>query len=130
MDGASSACAAAVQSEDAVYDSGASSFLAGDVTFQSCVKKLEELGFPIDHIRVFKCHKRFRYGKNETGECSFAAVVPVFFGKKFGEILTYLIPGKTPFVFARPVAEELGLIIDHKQGLGKWHGDEEWFKLR
>jgi hypothetical protein len=60
----------------------------------------------------------------------FAAIVPVFFGKKFGEILTYLIPGKTPFLFARPVAEELGLIIDHRQGLGKWHGDNEWFKLR
>eukprot|EP00959_Pyramimonas_sp_CCMP1952_P457251 9474585-Pyramimonas_sp.AAC.1 len=60
-------------------------------------------------MKFFPCSKKFRYGNDSTGEATARAVVPSFPGGKFVEILTYVIPGNTPFLFARPVMEELGM---------------------
>eukprot|EP00959_Pyramimonas_sp_CCMP1952_P104575 2185855-Pyramimonas_sp.AAC.1 len=60
-------------------------------------------------MKIFPCNKSFRCGNDATGDATACVMVPSFPGGKFVEILTYVIPGRTPFLFARPVMEELGM---------------------
>ena len=76
---------------------------------------LVDKGFPVSDMKFFPCSKIFRYGNDSTGESTARAVVPSFPGGRFVEILTHVIPGHTPFLIARPITEELGLVTDYKK---------------
>ncbi len=126
MDSSLHASSAVVPPHAADYRIDARDCITGDGAFREYMGKLNALGFPVDRVRVFKCHTPFTCRNYATAECWFAAVVPVFLGPKFVEALAYVFPGSHPFLLSHPVVEASGLILGSQQGLGKAPPDDAW----
>ncbi len=96
----------------AVLDNGATSFVVGNVTLGKNPEQLRQRDFDTETVKVFSCTKTFRFGNDRTGSALGCAIVLMFFGGKYVQILVYILEGATPFLFARPMMEELKLCID------------------
>ena len=55
-------------------------------------------------------------------------ILPIRFGKRVGEILVYVVEGSTPFLFARPVIEQMELMVDLGEKLLRWKNGP-WFPV-
>ena len=55
-------------------------------------------------------------------------MLPVAFGGRRGEIMVFLIKGRTPFLFPRPLMEELKLTVDFGNKRMKWDTGP-WFPV-
>ena len=111
-----------------MLDNGATSFVVGSQTLEKYLQQLKENNFDIETVKIFERAKAFRFGNDLTGRALGCAIVPMFFEGKYGQILVYILEGSTPFLFARPLMEELKLRIDFGKGRARWD-EEAWFDV-
>ena len=112
----------------AVLDGGATSFLVGRNTLKNYVNKLQDNGYDVQKIKFHSCEKVFRFGNDKTELSELCAILPVSFGRRVGEILVYVVDGSTPFLFARPVMEQMELTVDFGEKRLRWKGGP-WFPV-
>ena len=111
-----------------MLDNGATSFVVGNQTLQKYLEQLKQRNFDTETVKIFSCTKTFRFGNDRTGSALGCAIVPMFFGGKYVQILVYILEGATPFLFARPLMEELKLCIDFGKCRARWD-EEPWFTV-
>ena len=112
----------------AVLDNGATSFVVGNVTLERYLEQLKQRDFDTETVKIFSCTKTFRFGNDRTGSALGCATVPMFFGGKYVQILVYILEGATPFLFARPLMEELKFCIDFGKCRARWD-EAPWFTV-
>ena len=93
------------ESSMAVLDGGATSLMAGYDTIYRYLDKLRSRGYNLKSILTFSCQKTFRFGNDAVSTATTAIMLPMFFGKQFGEMLVYIVPGGAPILIARPIME-------------------------
>ena len=89
----------------AVLDGGATSLMAGYDTICRYLDKLRTRGYNMKSILTFSCQKTFRFGNDAVSTATTAIMLPMFFGKQFGEMLVYIVSGGAPILIARPNME-------------------------
>ena len=109
----------------AMMDCGAGSVLTSEEKLKSYLKHLENIGFKVSNIPVFRCKKGFRFGNGNKNITSVCLLVPTFIQGKRRDILMYVIPGSAPFLFGRPILEALDITISYSTGKIKW-GKKKW----
>jgi hypothetical protein len=117
-----------METTEAVLDNGATSFVVGSRTLEKYLGQLQARGYDAETVKIFSCTKAFRFGNDKTGAALGCALVPMFFGGKYVEIMVYILEGATPFLFARPLMEELKLCIDFGKQRARWN-EEAWFPV-
>ena len=103
----------AVYAGDAVLDGGAESSLGGRSTVNSYLNTIHSMGFDIHQVKFHKCSKNFRFGNDAVLKSHECVMLPVAFGGQRGYMLVYIIETNTPFLFPRPLMEQLKLIVDY-----------------
>ena len=109
----------------AMMDCGAGSVLTSEEQLKKYLKVLMASGFEVGKIPVFRCKKGFRFGNGEKNITSVCLLVPTFMEGHRRDILMYVIPGKAPFLFGRPILEALDISIGYANGKIKW-GKKAW----
>ena len=109
----------------AMIDPGASALLMGFGPFVRYVEHLAQLGFPTETILLNTCDRTFHFGGDHSSPCRWLAKLPVFIGGQFGLVQGYLLPGETPMLLGRPIAQALKIKLDLedlriKVGDGSW----------
>ena len=95
----------------AMMDCGAGSVLTSEEHLKIYLQFLEESGFNVSDILVFRCKKGFRFGKGEKNITSVCVLVPTFMKALRRDILMYVILGSAPFLFGRPLMDALEITI-------------------
>ena len=98
-----------------MLDPGASAFLAGYGPFQRLLEHYQDIGYPVDAIKMTKGRRRFQFGGDASLWSEWSAHIPVFVDGKFGTIELFLLPGNTPMLCGRPIIEALGMSMDFAQ---------------
>jgi hypothetical protein len=111
----------------AILDGGAVSFLVGNIVYERYLRQLNEAGYT-KPVRTLQCNKNFRFGSDKTETSRSCAILPVAFGGRSGHIVVYIIDGATPFLFPRPLMEDLKLSICFGSKTMRWH-DGDWFPV-
>ena len=96
----------------AMIDPGASALLMGFGPFVRYVEHLAKLGYPVDTIHLNSCERTFHFGGDNSSSCRWLAKLPVFIGGRFGLVQGYLLPGETPLLLGRPIAQALKIKLD------------------
>ena len=109
----------------AMMDCGAGSVLTSETQLKKYLNVLLMAGFKVDQIPVFRCKKGFRFGNGEKNITSLCLLLPTFMEGVRRDILVYVIPGRAPFLFGRPILEALDITINYASGKIKW-GKKAW----
>ena len=104
----------------AMMDCGAGSVLTSEERLKIYLQFLEESGFNVSDIPVFRCKKGFRFGNGEKNITSVCVLVPTFMEGLRRDILMYVIPGSAPFLFGRPLMEALDITINYASRKVTW----------
>ena len=96
----------------AMIDPGASAVLMGYGPFVRYIQHLKQLGFEVEKIEIYKCHRTFHFGGDNSSVGKYAVKLPVFVGGQYGLLQSYLLKGETPLLLGRPIAQSLGLKLD------------------
>ena len=117
------------ESDDrAVQDGGAASVLGSYKQIRRYLCFLVEKGFNIHDLKAYSCVKTFSYGNSQKETTQRCLFLPMFFGGKRIDVLTYIIKGEAPLLMGRPVLEELGLTVDYGSKSMRWP-DKDWEPL-
>mgnify|MGYP000361861405 CR=1 FL=1 len=111
---------------EAVHDGGAMSCLVVDKVLELYEGMINAHGISIPLSRR-PCHKKFKFGNDAVQAAKEFVLIPTAFGNQKGEIL-YGLPGWTPFLFSRPLMEELQLCVDYGKKIMRW-GADRWMPV-
>ena len=97
-------------------DPGASAFLLGSGPFQRYVGHLEEIGFPAQELQLRKTNRTFHFGGDHSTTSHWIARIPMVLKHVHGFAEAFIIRGETPMLMGRPIIEELGMVLNLKNG--------------
>ena len=104
----------------AVMDGGATTMMGGSKTIRGYLRQLSEKGFDVHKLDFYKCYRPFRFGNGSVQAAKWCVYLPVAFKDKVGLVLTYIVPGKTPLLFPRPLMEMFHLVINYADKSVTW----------
>ena len=113
--------------KEAVLDGGAQSFVVGRNTLNRYSDYLRTEGIEWNP-KTYSCHRTFRFGNDETKDCTTSTVIPANFAGRTGHLHVYVLPGNTPFLFPRPLMERFGLVVDYGRKRLQWD-DSRWTQV-
>ena len=112
----------------AIADGGATKPIIGTDTWTLWLQRITELGMA-DHVVYQPCRRRFRFGNQQVLVSTRRATFRASFFGSARECTAWLVPGSTPFLLARPLLEEWGVVHDFRNKKWKLLDDEArgWF---
>ena len=97
-----------------MLDPGASAFLMGSGPFHRYVQHLQDLGYPVDSLKMQRCSRTFHFGGDHSTTSHWIATIPIFVNSVMGFAQAFIIKGETPMLMGRPIIEELGIVVNFK----------------
>jgi hypothetical protein len=79
-------------------------------------------------MKAFSRQRTFRVGNDVVSTPKTVITLPIFVGKQFGDMLTYIVPGGVPILIARPIMDNMGMIMDFGRQRARW-GNANWVSL-
>ena len=86
--------------------------MGGSETIREYLNQLLESGFDVQKLDFYKCYRPFRFGNGNVQAAKWGVHLPVALKDNVGLVLTYIVPGKTPLLFPRPLMEMFHLVIN------------------
>ena len=106
-----------------MLDPGASAFLMGSGPFHRYVQHLQDLGYPVDSLKMQRCSRTFHFGGDHSTTSHWIATIPIFVNSVMGFAQAFIIKGETPMLMGRPIIEELGIVVNFKCRTMMFEGD-------
>ena len=97
--------------------------MMGVVTFNRYADTLRQAGIDLNKVVGHKCKRYFRFGNSEVSESQVLVYLPVFFRKKYGLLVTYLVEGDAPALFPRPLMESFDITVSYRRQELSWGDD-------
>ena len=106
----------------AIVDSGATRTIVGEKVWQGWLEHAQDLP-----VQVTQVSRDFKFGGGETLRSSYDITFPVQVRGQDLSVTASVVPGKTPFLLARPTLEEWKVQQDYAKGSLKIK-DSDWFQ--
>jgi hypothetical protein len=97
-----------------MLDPGASAFLMGSGPFHRYIQHLQDLGYPVDSLKMQRYSRTFHFGGDHSTTSHWIATIPIFVNSVMGFAQAFIIKGETPMLMGRPIIEELGIVVNFK----------------
>ena len=97
----------------AQQDGGTASVFGSAWQIKKYLRFLLEEGFDVHSVPMCHCEEGFKYGKSPKETTNRCVVLPILWGSKRVDVLTYVIKGTAPILVGRPLLEQLGLHLGH-----------------
>ena len=109
----------------AIVDSGATRTIVGENNWHLWLEKYDSIN--LKPVEVNQVTRQFKFGGGETLVSTYEVKFTAWVHGQALDITASVVPGSTPFLLARPVLEEWGVVHDYKNGAMKI-GESPWFK--
>eukprot|EP00959_Pyramimonas_sp_CCMP1952_P027386 575805-Pyramimonas_sp.AAC.1 len=101
--------ASIIPAQLAILDGGATMLMSGSETIEEYLTTCHARGYPIETPEFHACRRPFRFGNGKVEHALRCGVIPASFKSKTGTLYIYLVPGKTPTLFPRPLLEKFAV---------------------
>ena len=105
-----------------ILDTNATGFLTGSSSAAAYLTYLQKERVDLKNVVVWSHQQGISIsamgkscGTNNTSCCQFSGCR--------GELLATVIPGSTPFLFGKPIMEQLELVLDLREGAVRWRNN-------